>query len=192
MRMRHRICGAVALALLAAAPAVRAQQPPVGGPGTGPVTAPPAASGGFASDVVPAQANTTPAQPAPTPLPAPTPAPGNERPGGTPGGAGVGSPVAAGGPKVCVREMKATTRVVYTSVCKEYCLPYGTCLWDSLFGCGDCDEGGCEKCGPVRTRSVLVKKVVPGPEVPTCALKDAPCATCAPSLPYPVTVPPQK
>src|SRR5262245_45611884 len=81
----------------------------------------------------------------------------------SPGGDGTG---ASGGPtvKMCVMECQPTTKTVYGSVCKEYCLPHCSLL--DLFRkcCGGCC-GGCTggDCGPVLTRHVLVKKVVPGP-----------------------------
>jgi hypothetical protein len=80
--------------------------------------------------------------------------------------AGVGGPTCT----VCVVEPKSTTKTVYGSVCKEFCRP--ECSLLSLLrkcgGCATCD------CGAVRTRNVLVKKVVPGREVPACVLKEVP------------------
>lgn len=70
--------------------------------------------------------------------------------------------------KVCVVEPKATTKVVYTSRCKDYCLPCCS-LWGLL--CGRCDTGSC---GPVRTKSVLVKKKVPGCDTKQCVVKELP------------------
>jgi hypothetical protein len=82
--------------------------------------------------------------------------------------------------KVCVSEPKKNTKVVYSSHCKEYCLP-SCSLW-SLFSGGNC---GCEgNCGEVRTRNVLVKKVVPTCDTTQCVLKEVPvaagCLPCAP------------
>ncbi len=75
--------------------------------------------------------------------------------------------------KQCVSECRPTTKVVYSSVVKEYCWP-GVSLVDWFFGkCGlDCDVSHCQ----LHTKRILVKKVVPGPCRPTCVLKDAaPC-----------------
>jgi len=73
--------------------------------------------------------------------------------------------------KICVTEMKATTKTVHNSVCKEYCLPHRSLL-SILKSCCGLDDGACGECGEVRTRSVLVKKIVPGPMTPVCAIKD--------------------
>lgn len=91
----------------------------------------------------------------------PGPAPGQS----VPQRPGLGAP--AGGPKVCVVEMKATTKVVHGSVCKDYCQPriLPDCVRRGLgLPCGDC--------GNLRTFRVLTKKVVPGPDVPVCRVKD--------------------
>jgi hypothetical protein len=75
------------------------------------------------------------------------------------------------GPKVCAIEMKATTKVVYGSACKEYCHARSPSIGDffrSCFGHG-CSSG---QCGTVRTYNVLMKKEVPGPEIPVCRVKD--------------------
>lgn len=70
--------------------------------------------------------------------------------------------------KVCVIEGKATTKAVHGSVCKDYCrdhiLPH--CLRVRLGLTGECD------CGTPSTYNVLTKKIVPGPEVPVCKVKD--------------------
>jgi len=114
----------------------------------------------------------------------PGPAPGQTTPGMRPSGS------AGGGPKVCLVEMKATTRVVHGSVCKDYCRSH-SCVSDffrSCFGmkCSDCD------CGTVRTYNVLTKKVVPGPDVPVCRVKDLStlCPDPAATLPQPVRMNP--
>jgi hypothetical protein len=74
----------------------------------------------------------------------------------------------------CVTEPKKNTKVVYTSRCKEYCVP--NCSLFSCFssdcGCGD----NCEK----RTKNVLVKKVVPACDTTQCVLKEVPAGYCAP------------
>ena len=80
-----------------------------------------------------------------------------------------------GGPKICAIEMMPTTRVVYGSECKDFCRPYSSIcdLVRSCFGkkrCGDC--GGCADCGTIHTYNVLMKKVVPGPAIPVCRVKD--------------------
>jgi hypothetical protein len=93
--------------------------------------------------------------------------------------------------KVCVVEMRPTTKVVYDSVCKEYCLPHCSLL-DLIRGCcGHCAGG---ECGPVRVRRVLVKKTVPGPERPQCVLKEVPvtCEPCAEAGPAAAPPPPPK
>src|SRR5690349_2706668 len=83
-------------------------------------------------------------------VPPPTAAPGNERPQTNPGGAGTPPPAVGPTPKVCVLEPRPTTKVVYGSVCKQYCLP--SCSLLGLFDrcCGRCSACGC---GEVRTRN---------------------------------------
>ena len=75
--------------------------------------------------------------------------------------------------KVCVKECVPKTKVVYEVKCREYCV--GKC---SFFGmlrsaCGDCADGAC---GEVRTKKVLIKKIVPDGTEAKCVLKDAPTA----------------
>lgn len=71
--------------------------------------------------------------------------------------------------KVCVPEPKHNTKVVYTSRCKDYCLPCCS-LWHLLCGrCTSCDAGNC---GAVRTKSVLVKKKVPACDTTQCVVKE--------------------
>lgn len=80
-----------------------------------------------------------------------------------------------GAMKVCATEMTPTKKVVFGSECKEYCYPR-SCVADWLRAC--CGKGSCADCGDVRTKHVLLKKSVPGPEVPKCVLKEVPvCAT---------------
>ena len=86
--------------------------------------------------------------------------------------AGVGGPTC----KVCVIEPRPTTKTAYGSVCKEYCLA-DCSLLGLLRKCGGCAT--CD-CGGVRTRNVLVKKIVPGCDVPACVLKEVP-AGCPPA-----------
>ena len=78
--------------------------------------------------------------------------------------------------KICVTETKPTTKVVHSSVCKDYCIPH--CGLGCLFshGCGGCgdDCGECNECGHVHTRHVLVKKFVPGCDVKVCVPKEVP------------------
>lgn len=87
------------------------------------------------------------------------------------------------GPKACVVEMKATKKVVHGSDCVEYCQPR-SCLADFFRSCCGLGGRGCE-CGQLRTKNVLTKKTVPGPEVPVCVAKDVSALCPAP----PVTVP---
>ncbi len=103
----------------------------------------------------------------PGPFPAPTA--GEAYPAGFHHGA-VAAPCTS---KVCVTEMQPTKKVVHGSECKDYCHPR-SCVADLFrslcgLGCSDCN------CGDVRTRRVLLKKSVPGPEKAVCVLKD-PCA----------------
>jgi hypothetical protein len=74
----------------------------------------------------------------------------------------------------CVTEPKKNTKVVYTSRCKEYCVP--NC---SLFSCFSSDCGCCDNCEK-RTRNVLVKKIVPACDTTQCVLKEVPAGYCAP------------
>lgn len=87
------------------------------------------------------------------------------------------APVAAGQEcktTACVTEPKKNTKTVYSSVCKEYCVP--RCSLFSWFS-GDCGCGdNCEK----RTKNVLVKKKVPACDTTQCVLKDVPAGYCAP------------
>ncbi len=95
--------------------------------------------------------------------------------------------------KVCVSECynKVTPRVVYGSKCIDYCLP--TCPRFSLgLGHGCCNTACttcAENCGPVRSKRVLLKKVV-NDECPAtrCVVQLAPaCGTVvAPATTAPV------
>jgi hypothetical protein len=87
---------------------------------------------------------------------------------------------------ICVTEKRPTTKVVYSSVCKNYCIPHCGlhCLFSSnCCGCGENTE--CQECGHVHTRHVLVKKFVPGCDVNVCVPKEVPytppCAAIAPA-----------
>jgi hypothetical protein len=74
---------------------------------------------------------------------------------------------------ICVTEPKKNTKTVYTSVCKEYCVPQcSLCSWFT----GDCGCGGCEK----HTKNILVKKKVPTCDTTQCVLKEVPAGYCAP------------
>lgn len=77
--------------------------------------------------------------------------------------------------KVCVTECQPTKKTVYSSVHKEYCLPHRSLLGlfhDLCDWCG-ADEESCERC-QMRTKNVLVKKIVAGPPVEKCVLKEVP------------------
>jgi hypothetical protein len=87
---------------------------------------------------------------------------------------------------ICVTEKRPTTKIVYSSVCKEYCIPH--CSLRSLLhsccsGCGECTD--CQECGQVHTRHVLVKKSARGCDVNVCVPKEVPytppCGAYAPS-----------
>jgi hypothetical protein len=91
--------------------------------------------------------------------------------------AGVGGPTCKG----CVIEPRPTTKTVYSSACKDYCLPECSLLGllRKCGGCATCD------CGGVRTRHVLIKKVVPGCYLPACVLKEVPAGCVMPALTKP-------
>lgn len=81
-----------------------------------------------------------------------------------------------GSAKVCVTEPKATTKTVYTSACKEFCAPdyLPLAVLRRCFGHEACDD----PCPPQPlTKTVLVKKTVPGPDKMTCVLKEVPRVT---------------
>lgn len=74
--------------------------------------------------------------------------------------------------KNCVPELKPKTRVVYSTVCRDYCLPSRSLVDLVLAKCGisdDCDEAT----GETRTKTLLVKKVVPKCDAPVCMPGDA-------------------
>jgi hypothetical protein len=132
-----------------------------------------------------------------------SPAPGVSVPQPPASIASAGAP-ACGTAKVCVMEPKPTTKVVYDSVCKDYCVPRCCSLFGLLRSCtgfgdecksGGCGGGGCGDC-ELRTRRVLVKKVVPDCDKPTCVLKDAPagaaCCLPVPVVTAPVVLPPSQ
>jgi hypothetical protein len=84
------------------------------------------------------------------------------------------SPAECAPGKICVKEMKPTTKTVYSAAYKEYCLPHCSVLSHikSCCGMGSCADGDCT----VRTRHVLVKKIVPDCDKPACVLKELPAA----------------
>ncbi len=94
--------------------------------------------------------------------------------------------------KVCIAVPKKNTKVVYSSVCHDYCLP--KCTLRCLFGhgCHDCGDG-CETCGKVKTRHVLVKKIVPACDTKDCVIREqlvpqcqsAPACDFLPAAPMP-------
>ncbi len=77
--------------------------------------------------------------------------------------------------KVCVKECAPKTKAVYEVKCKEFCVP--KCgIFGMLRGtCSECADGNCE----VKTKKVLIKKIVPDGQEAKCVLKDAPTAPCA-------------
>jgi hypothetical protein len=81
--------------------------------------------------------------------------------------------------KICVRvpDVLKTPRTIYDCKCEDYCAPRCSlrALLGGLCGCGD------TCCGPVRTRKILLKKVVTD-ECPTtkCVVQQVPCeGACA-------------
>jgi len=78
-----------------------------------------------------------------------------------------------GAPKVCAIEMKPTIKVVHGSMCKDYCRPHCS-LSDWFRSCCGARCSDCAACGDVHTYKVLMKKVVPGPDVPVCRVKELP------------------
>ncbi|MCE9531526.1 MAG: hypothetical protein K8T89_10455 [Planctomycetes bacterium] len=80
-------------------------------------------------------------------------------------------PDAGSGLKFCARECVPTTKTVYSSVCKEYCVPsFSLVAWFRRC-CGD--NSACSECGEVHFKRVLVKKIDPGTQTTACVLKDA-------------------
>jgi hypothetical protein len=68
----------------------------------------------------------------------------------------------------CVPEFKPKTRVLYSTVCREYCLPERSFIDLILAKCGlddECDEAE----GVKHSKTLLVKKVVPKCEPAPCA-----------------------
>ena len=116
----------------------------------------------------------------------PSPIPGEEK---SPSKASSGS---GDGPKVCVTEIKPTPKVVYSSTCKQYCVPHKS-FHDILRSCFGHESASCGQC-EMRTKNVLLKKVVDGPDAPKCILKNAPaeCETCAQPGVKVITIPPQR
>jgi hypothetical protein len=122
-------------------------------------TAPAPKTGGFASGSALPPAKTAAPAPPPAIVELPNPVP-------------VGVPYQGGicqkCPQVpCVPEVKPKTKVIYSSVCREYCQPERSCLDCLLSQCGlsdDCEEAG----GVTRSKTLLVKKVVPKCEPVLC------------------------
>ena len=94
-----------------------------------------------------------------------------------------GGIVRDGTPHTCAIEMKPTTRTVYTSVCKDYCRYDGSILAIIRRCCGKGGDCPCE----MKSRNILVKKIVPGPDVPYCVAKEGVggCAACQLAAPRP-------
>ena len=77
----------------------------------------------------------------------------------------------SGGPKVCVYEQQKTTKVVYASVCKEYCAPN----YSPLAVLRRCLRRGCDgPCTDPLAKTVLVKKSISGPGTWACTLATLP------------------
>ena len=91
------------------------------------------------------------------------------------------------GTNVCAVEMKQTTKAVYGSVCKDYCRPH-CCLTDFFHSCFGAKCSGSD-CGTVHTYKVLMKKTVPGPDVPVCRVKDLSVPICDSGAPGPLPNP---
>jgi hypothetical protein len=165
--MRRTILALTAAGLLAATAGLSGQTPQAGQPAKSGAQAKPG----------------TPVSQPPAAWPQPKPVVG----GWVAGNCAPGAPTAA---KACVTEPKATTCTVYGSLCKEYCAP--RCTLHNMLA-GWFGEGCCETCDgcELKYKRVLTKKVVPGPEVPACVIKDvpvvgwcpAPAATPGPHLP---------
>jgi hypothetical protein len=133
-----------------------------------------------------ALAAAAPAQPSGSPvpgLPSVSPAPGQDRANISP------LEVPAGWtPKVCVPEMRPAVRVVYCSERMAFCRPQ-TRFLDFVRHCCGLDDGDeCGQCA-LHTKTVLIKKVVPAPDVMKCVPKDAPAA-CGPAVGSPPGIPP--
>jgi len=94
--------------------------------------------------------------------------------------------------KICVTEPEKRTQVVYGSKCEEFCIK--KCPLFGLFHkSSECD---CQCC-QMRTRKVLVKKIVPDCDGVKCVVKEvpvecaAPCGAInvAPAVPVPPAAP---
>ncbi|HJZ53909.1 MAG TPA: hypothetical protein VKE74_03075 [Gemmataceae bacterium] len=95
-----------------------------------------------------------------------------------------GGLVRDGTPHTCVIDTKSNTKTVYTTVCKDYCRYDGSIMGilHRCFGDGGCP---CE----MRTRTILVKKIVPAPDTQYCVVKEAPGGYSPGTLPCPAPVP---
>jgi hypothetical protein len=99
-------------------------------------------------------------------------------------------PVAAPGcgpatQKVCVIEPDKKTKVEYCSKCEEFCIKKCPSLFGFLHGLSGCDCNCCE----MRTRKVLIKKVVPDCDGTKCVVKEVPVGCAAPGPPAVAPVP---
>jgi hypothetical protein len=116
--------------------------------------------GGFASG-----SDGPPAKPVP---PAPPPPAIIELPNPVPIGVPYQTGICQKCPQVpCIPEVKPKTKVIYSSVCREYCQADRSLLDLILSKCGlsdDCDDAG----GISRSKTLLVKKVVPKCEPAPC------------------------
>jgi hypothetical protein len=70
--------------------------------------------------------------------------------------------------KICVSEVKHTTKKVYACKGEEYCLPRCSFL-SLLWGKCSCDEGSC---GDVKVRHRLIVKTVDGCESKQCVIRE--------------------
>ncbi len=119
------------------------------------------------------------------------PVPGEERPPTS----GARS-VEADPTKVCVIEVKPAKKVVYTSACRDYCVMHQFSLMHMFKKCCGMDDGeacsGCE----LHSKTVLIKKIVPGCLTPKCVLKDVrdlpPAMTTAVMAPETIPVLPMR
>jgi hypothetical protein len=111
-----------------------------------------------------------------------SPVPGMDRPNLSPLEVPLGAT-----PKVCVPEMRPATRVVYCSERMAFCRPQTRFLDFVRHCCGMDDGESCGQCA-LHTKTVLIKKVVPAPDVMKCVPRDAPA--CAPAVCAPPGIPP--
>jgi hypothetical protein len=97
--------------------------------------------------------------------------------------------------KTCRAEVEVKKKAVYHYDCKDvdFCVPKCKFSFGGLFKkkkCGDecgecdsCDQGGCQECGRVRTKTVLLKKVRYEDECKTkCVVEECCEPVCAPVI----------